>query len=292
MYIGEFMQLPCADRVSGLRAHSNTYKISYNFWIDNLFERAMRLFVWECNGVEQKEIESRLLLNGSCGVTDKFGDIAVFYGSITGVTEYYDEGTDYNIYSPKHAEMLKIDKDVVVISNNSLRNALYPLIHQYAVMLAHTDVTISTTLVNMRDTGGTPVAGTAKVSESIKQYRRAMFEGKIGTIIDPAFINAKFVDSHTNVNTNIKDLVETRRNLLNDFYSDIGVKTAWNKKGNMIVEEVEADTPMLLLNISDMLEERRKGCERVNAKYGVKWSVKLNSELDYKGVNNNESETI
>ena len=293
MYISEFMQTPCSTRVSGLRPYSNTYKISYNYWVDNLFERAMRLFIWDCDGVEQKEIESRLLLNGSCGVTDKYGGLIAFFGSITGVTDYYDEGTHYNIYSPKHSESLEIGKDVAIISNNSLRNALFPLIHQYAVMLAHTDVTISSTLVNMRDTGGTPVAGTSKVSESIKQYRRCLFEGKIGTIIDPAFMNAKFVDSHTNVNTNVKDLVETRRNLLNDFYSDIGVKTAWNKKGNMIAEEVQADTSMLLLNLSDMLEERVKGCERVNNMYGTNWSVKLNPELEYrKELTMDENETF
>lgn len=291
MYIGEFLLNKHAGKITSLKASSNTYKISYNFWIDNLFERAMRLFVWSCDGVEQKEIESRLLLNGSCGITDFFDkELSAFFGSITGVTKYYDEGTHYNVYSPKYSGTLEIDKEVVVISNNSLRNALYPLIHQYAVMLAHTDVTITSTLVNMRDCGGVPVAGTTKVSESIKQYRTSLYEGKINTIIDPAFINAKFVDSHTNMQSDIVDLIESRRNLLNDFYSDIGVKTSWNKKGNMIVEEVQADNSMLLLNLSDMLEERRIGCDKVNKKYGTNWSVSLNPELKYvkDGVNDEE----
>ena len=291
MYISEFLLNKHACRITNLNATSNTYKISYNYWIDNLFERAMRLFIWKCDGVEQKEIESRLLLNGSCGITNKFNDrLTAYFGSITGITEYYDEGTHYCVYSPKYSGSLKIDDEVIIISNNSLRNASFPLIHQYAVMLAHTDVTITSTLVNMRDSGGVPVAGTTKVSESIKQYRSSLYEGKINTIIDPAFINAKFVESHTNMQSDIADLIECRRNLLNDFYSDIGVKTSWNKKGNMIVEEVQADNSMLLLNISDMLAERRKGCEKVNNKYGTNWTVSLNPELEYAkdGVNDEE----
>ena len=64
--------------------------------------------------------------------------------------------------------------------------------------------------------------------------------------------------------TVIKDLVETRKNLMTDFYNAIGVRTAWSKKGNMIVEEVTGNDSMVLFNINDMLESRKKGCEKIN----------------------------
>ena len=38
---------------------------------------------------------------------------------------------------------------------------------------------------------------------------------------------------------------------------------------------------MLLYNISDMLEERKKGCKRVNNMFGTNWSVRLSDEIDY-----------
>ena len=76
---------------------------------------------------------------------------------------------------------------------------------------------------------------------------------------------------------------------MDSFYNDIGVKTGYSKKGNMIQEEVEANDSMLLLNISDMLDSRKKGVEKVNAMYGTNWSVKLAEglEINRKGSEEN-----
>ena len=49
----------------------------------------------------------------------------------------------------------------------------------------------------------------------------------------------------------------------------------------MIVEEVKADDPMLLLNLSDMLEFRKRGCDEVNRLFGTNWTVELNPVIDY-----------
>ena len=55
----------------------------------------------------------------------------------------------------------------------------------------------------------------------------------------------------------------------------------------MIQEEVEANDSMLLLNISDMLDSRKKGAEKVNTMYGTNWSVKLAEGLE---INRKRSE--
>ena len=49
----------------------------------------------------------------------------------------------------------------------------------------------------------------------------------------------------------------------------------------MIVQEVQADEGMLLLNLSDMLNSRRKGAEEVNKIFGTKWSVDIAEEIRY-----------
>lgn len=288
MYVSEFLRGDASNRITSLSYKSTTYPISYNFWVDSLFERIMKLFIWECDPVPQREIESRLILNGTCGITEYENELTAFFGSISGITKYYDTGTHYSVFSPVYADYLEIDKEVIVINNNSLFNPVFPLIHQYAVLLAHADVTLNWTLVNMRDVNGKPVAGTTKVTQSIKQYQDNLINGKIGVINDPAFIGAKFTEGRAMTNNPLKDIIETRRNLLNSFYADIGVKTTWNKKGNMIREEVNGDDSMLLYNISDMLATRKEGCEKVNNRYGVKWAVKLNPELKYEGSDESE----
>ena len=155
-----------------------------------------------------------------------------------------------------------------------------PLISRYASMLALVEVTMINVLINGRDKA-IPTVMDETQKQAVENYRNSLCNGKVTAIQDPAFSTVKFITVDTANLMSIKDLVEVRENLLNAFYSDIGVKTAWNKKGNMISEEVEADSPMLLLNLNDMLASRKKGCENVNKLYGTNWSVDISPELRY-----------
>ena len=76
-------------------------------------------------------------------------------------------------------------------------------------------------------------------------------------------------------------MIEARENLLNAFYQDIGVRTVWNKKGNMVSDEVGGNQPLLLQNVSDMLNQRKIMCEKINNLYGIKITVDLAPELKY-----------
>ena len=49
--------------------------------------------------------------------------------------------------------------------------------------------------------------------------------------------------------------------------------------------EVEADTSLLLLNLSDMLKAREKGAEKVNKLFGTNWTVHIAEEIDYGSEN-------
>ena len=82
--------------ISKLAKEGSTFSAGYDYWINALFERAVRLFVWkgpEDDGVPNKEIEIALMMNGSAGVTNKYRNkIAVFNGAFSGSpTVYYDE---------------------------------------------------------------------------------------------------------------------------------------------------------------------------------------------------------
>ena len=262
-----------------------TFTAGYKYWQNILFERAMRLFEWKGpdeSGIPQKEIEAALLTGGICGITNKYKKkLAAFNGWYAGSpTVYYDIYEDFAVHSPLYSGVLKIDKDVAVIENNAVRNSLMPLISRYASMLAHVEVTMINVLINGRDKA-IPTVMDETQKQAVETYRNALCNGKVTAIQDPAFSTVKFITVDTANLMSIKDLVEVRENLLNAFYSDIGVKTAWNKKGNMISEEVEADSPMLLLNLNDMLASRKKGCENVNKLYGTNWSVDISPELRY-----------
>lgn len=287
-------------QISKLARESCTFNAFYEYWRDQLFERIMRLFVWENTyslednkvvGIKPKEIEQRLLLQGHCGISVLEGEteLTAFFGNFYGVGKYMDERPNYMVRCPIYSGSRTIGKDIVVIDNNSLRNPAYELVHHYSLLLAHNEVTLIDIMVNARDAGGIPVAATEKQKQSIQQYQAKVFNGQYGIVTDIGNLGINYVGTDRKTTQQILDVYMTRKQLLNSFYSDIGVRSAFEKRSNSVEAEVEADTSLLLLNLADMIDSRVKGCEAVNDMYGTNWSVHIAEEIDY-GMENEPEE--
>lgn len=297
MFLEDFMDTKAGMKISKLARESTTYNAFYVYWRDNLFERIMRLFVWENTDgnnidadlrVKPKEIEQRLLLKGHCGITKiptiKKG-LTAMYGSFYGVTEYLDEWSNYTVRCPLYSGQRKIGTDVVVINNTSLRNPAYDLVHHYACLLAHAEVTLVNAMVNARDSGGVPVASTEKQKASIEQYQGKLYNGQYGVVSDIGAMGVAYAGADRKTQQGVMDIMEIREKLIKSFYSDIGVRSAFEKRNNTVQAEVEADTSLLLLNLSDMIACREKGAEEVNKMFGTNWKVHVAEEIDYSTEN-------
>ena len=288
MFLQNLGDLNAYDSIPKLARESSTFNAGYLYWRDQLFERVMRLFVWENTGdVKPKEIEQRLLLAGHCGITKIKNEntLTAMFGSFHGVTKYLDEWKFYNVRCPIYSGSRTIGKDVIVINNNSIRNPLYPLVHHYSILLAHTDVTLVDCLVNARDAGGVPVVSTEKQKQSVAEYQGKIFNGQYGAVTDIGNLGIQYVGADRKTSQGLQDLITTREKILKSFYSDIGVRSAFEKRSNSVEAEVEADTSLLLLNLSDMIDSRKKGAEEVNKLFGTNWTVHIAEEIDY-GIEN------
>lgn len=285
-FLGTFLNTDEGRKITTLAKESCTYNVKYGYWRDSLFERVMKLFVWENTGdLKPKEIEQRLILNGHCGIAEYKGELTAFYGSFYGVTKYMDEWTNYIVRCPIYTGTKKIGTDVVVIDNNSLRNPTFELVHHYATMLAHTEVSLINCLINARDSGGVPIASTEKQKTSIREYQNQLFNGKYGVVTDIGNLGITYAGSDRKTQQDLIDIMETREKLIKSFYSDIGVRSAFEKRNNTVQAEVEADTSLLLLNLADMLKCRERACEEVNKLFGTNWSVHVAKEIDYGAEN-------
>lgn len=288
MFIDEYIEKTEGKKVLKLARESTTYNAGYKYWRDQLFERVMRLFVWENTGsVEPKEIEERLHLAGHCGITkiNNEDELTAMFGSFFGVTKYLDEFTNYMVRCPIYSGRRTIGKDVVIINNNSLRNATYYLVHHYAILLAHTEVTLVNELINARDSGGIPIASTEKQKASILDYQGKVYNGQYGVVSDMGMLGVNYAGTDRRTSQSIMDIMEVREKLLKSFYSDIGVRSAFEKRNNTVQAEVEADTSLLLLNLADMLKCRKEACTEVNEMFGTNWSVHIAEEIDYGAEN-------
>ena len=288
MFLSELKKEQDSNEIFTYAKQSCTYKAYYEYWIEQLFERIMRLFVWEnTDDVEPKEIEERLLLQGHCGITKILGEkeLTAMFGNFYGVSKYVDDRPYYMVRCPLYSGSRTIGKDIVVIRNNSLKNSTYSLVHHYATLLAHNEVTLVDTLINVRDGGGIPIATTEKQKQSIIAYQSKVFNGQYGVVTDIGNLGLQYIGSDRKTHQNIMDIVTTREKILKSFYSDIGVRSAFEKRSNSVEAEVEADTSLLLLNLSDMLDSRKKGAEEVNKLFGTNWNVHIAKEIDYSTEN-------
>lgn len=277
--------------------------VSYNdffyYWREKLFERLFRLFIWEnTENVKPKEIEQRLYLAGHCGlaIPKEGGDrikkeLTAFFGSFFGVTIYQDEWTNYNVHSPIYSDTFTLDEDIVVINNNSLRNPTFDHVIHYAQLLAHAEVTLINILIEARDAGGVPIAKNEKAKQSLLSYQAKRYNGKIGVVSDLAGIGVEYMGSDRHTIQSIDEVWDVRTKLLKSFYADLGVRATFDKRSNTVVEEITSDSSMLMYNISDMLNERQEGCERVNKMFGTNWSVRLSDDIDYNEENQLEEAT-
>lgn len=304
MFLTNYVDIDSREgkEISKLARESCTFNAFYEYWRDELFERLMRLFVWENTytlennkvvGVMPKEIEQRLLLQGHAGITTIPGEteLTAMFGNFYGVSKYIDERPNYMVRCPIYSGSRTIGEDIVVIDNNSLRNPAYDLVHHYAIMLAHCEVTLVDVMVNARDAGGVPVAATEKQKQSIIQYQGKIFNGQYGVVTDIGNLGLQYIGSDRKTTQSILDVQQIREKLLKSFYSDIGVRAAFEKRSNSVEAEVEADTSLLLLNLADMIDCRERGAEAVNDMYGTNWTVHIAEEINY-GAENELKEEV
>lgn len=289
MYLTDYLNNKNVDKsVPMLKTAGTTYAVFYKYWVNMLFQRTMRLFVWSnTDPVPPKEIESRLLMSGLVAITklktiqDTKSELTAMWCSLFGVTKYADEYKQANVRCPIYAGTRTIGTDCIIIDNNAIRNPLLPLVIHYAQLLAHNEVSIVNVLINARDAGGVPVAMTEKQKQSINDYYKRLYNGQFGIVTGLADMNVTFMGSDKRTQQDIKALFETRSAILKAFYGDVGIRTAFEKNNNSVTAEVVSDESMLIFNLAEMLDYRKRGAEKVNALYGTNWSVEISPDIDY-----------
>lgn len=294
MYLTDYIDgKNCDSSITKYALDGTTYTAYYKYWLDELFQRVMGLFIWHgTDPIPPKEIEKRLLMSGRVAITNYKNELTAMWCSFYGVTKYEDEYTNVTVRCPLYAGSREIGKDAVVINNNEIRNPLLQLVNHYAQLLAHNETTIINVMINLRNARGVPTVSTQKQKMSMKSYYNNLYNGKFDSVTDIANLGIEFVGADTKSVSGIKELFETRSSLLKSFYSDIGIRAAFNKNNNAVTMEVLSDTSQLIFNLKDMFNCRKDGAEKVNAMFGTNISVEIAPEIDYENQEPDNSQNI
>lgn len=262
----------------------------YMNWRRHLIEKVIRIYEWTGLPFPQKEIEMILMLIGFGVFTydNLYKGYVCAPCSLSGVTPFPDIFTTATFSAPGcRGGNLKIGSSCLVFENNSLRLPVIDVIEKYASLLSHAEITLKTMFIGSREFN-TYTAPDDTQAKNINEWYTRLYNGELKAITTPQLTSLLAGDKAVvNVANQYKsvdfiNMIDAINAILRRFYQEFGVRCVRDKKANMIAEEVEDNTQMLLFNISDMTKYRKSFAEQVNELYpDLSISVKLSPEFDY-----------
>lgn len=233
--------------------------------------------------IPQKWLEVMLMRCGYCVVTEVNGELYALWGGLGGEYDEYYQPTIISVANPwlKYSANVEIkdDKDGVLVSNDTLRRGLLPLIGKYAGLLAENTITMRIADIMARTTNIIS-GGDESTIESAREYLRQLEEGNLGVIQESAFLeDLKVQAASTAAHTQITDLIELEQYLKASLLNQLGLQANYNMKREAInSNEAQLNDDATRPFIENMLEMRQDAARRINERYGTDISV------DYSGV--------
>lgn len=231
--------------------------------------------------IAKKDFEFMLQVNGNVTITQADdGKLYAFIGGLGGRLNEYYLPTISVIANPylNFNKSCEINVNCIVVLNDSMYIGLMPLCERYAELLTEVDISLRRAIINARTTSYV-VADNDGTKADAERFFEKIENGDFGVIGSNEFFEGLkvFVNGSGQANT-IKDLIELKQYLMSTWFIELGLNANYNMKRESINEsESEMGEDALLPFIDDMLQERKKGVERINKMYGTNISVKLSS---------------
>lgn len=238
--------------------------------------------------IPERELEVLLQTNGFCAFVKINGDFYVVNGGLGGLPDVYNRPTQIVVTVPylNYNATLDIDKDCVIIPNDSMYMGLLPLYEKYCTILMENEITMILATVNKR-VQNLLSANDDNTVESAKQFLKNVFDGELGVIAESQlFDSLKVNNSSANSQVSMKDLFEFQQYTKASLFNEIGLSANFNmKRERLTANEVEANTDNLYPLVDDMLKCRRLALEKINEMFGLNIEVQFNSSWDYRLFN-------
>jgi len=215
------------------------------------------------------------------------GNVYCFPATLGGENDVYERPTQANISSTalNWSATLDIDKDCVVVKNDSLQMGLLPLFNRYCTLLNENDISMLLMDVNKR-VQIILSASNDNVADSARQFLADLYAGKQGVIADRELLQALQAIQTTKSTDSIMDLVEYEQYLKASMYNEIGLNSNFNmKRERLTANEVEMNSGNLYPFVDNMLACRIDGYKRVNEMFGTDIHVEYTSSWTMRAKN-------
>lgn len=251
-------------------------------FIANTLAKTQSMFEYEGlpDSIPQKELERLLQTTGNVFVTKVDGVLYALTGGKGGEPDVYGRATLYTVANPalKLSKTYDIQKDGVLIENDTNGESLLPLIGRYAVLYTDGLISLNTASVLTRITMLIS-ASDDKTKQSADDFLRKIQDGEFSIIGENAFF--KGVNMQTAPTTNsvyITQLIEMIQYYKASMYNELGLNANYNmKRERLNLGEVSMNVDVLLPYVDNMLKERQNAVEKINEMFDTEISVKLAS---------------
>ena len=229
-------------------------------------------------------LELYLQTNGNVCFYKHNEKLYVFTGGMGGELNEYYLPTIYIISNPflNLNKNLVIDKDCVVVANDSCYQGMLPQFKKYATGLVENELSMNIASINSRMISLIS-ASDDRTLKSGEAYIKHICDGDLSVVSEDAFLNGIKVQPYAKTTNDIlSKLIEYNQYLKASWFNDIGLNANYNMKREAInSNESQLNDDMLFPTVDDMLERRKEGIEKVNKMYGTNITVELNSSWRY-----------
>lgn len=281
-----FYQLVNSQRTSNPKSVEGLNNSSFFYYYRKLLKMAYSIFDFSNipDNWDLSYFKENLFLNGYICVTDTAAGIVPLRCDSYGLN-IYGHPTNFRINNPVLGSLEgKIDVNGVLIYMSMIGNnyiGINDLIERYATLLAEVDGSLQTTLINSRIAHVFSASSEAQMKTMKKTY------DKISAGEPAVFIRKNPDESNDHVLfNNVKqsyigqELLDTKRTILNEFMSEIGINNAnTQKKERLITDEVTCNKSELNANIFEWYSNIKNGIEKVNNMYNLNIEFNFNEDV-------------
>lgn len=262
----------------------NDKELALRHYLVYMLNRSQKIFEYKNlpDTIPKRMLEFLLQVNGFACVTKVKGELYAFRGGLGGEPDPYYRPTLCVVANPalKFDKTLEIDKDCVILRNDSFLYGLLPLFTRYASAMVENDISFRMASINTRIQAILSAPDDA-TKDAAEKYLKDVADGKLGAIQVNAFLDGITATPMTTSIRTFTDLIEYQQYLKASWYNEIGLNANYNmKREKLSTTESQMNNDALLPLVDDMLESRRVGLEKINAMFGTNIYVEFASSWE------------
>ena len=251
------------------------FNLGYMYYTKWCYEKIYKLFNFRIPETWDKDyFLTGLFKWGQLGVTDTPAGVLALQCSTAGIN-VFNRPTTLNFANPVLGDFQRlIDVNCVHLHISPDYLGVNDMVDRYARLLAMCDSSIAVNLQNSK-VSAVFFAEDKKQADDMRTMYNQITNGKPAVFVRKSSVSKESVDyNHVKENYVAGDIEELKRQIKNDFLTEIGINAVpYEKKAQINSLEVTSNNQELEINSKYWLDSLKEGFDKANQMFGLSLSV-------------------